>query len=160
MYLTTLASEDQQARVVRGSRRPSPPRKRAHDSIPCATRDDVPLPASITWRKRKVSFSSHPMHCDMPGASPWAFMHATKGASGGHTASQVSGRSDSDAVPETQSHSPSPFEAGGGGSSSQLDARGPHMARCCFNRNPGRKALPQVGHRTSWEATDAQQRRT
>jgi hypothetical protein len=73
------------------------------------------------------------MHCDTPGASPWVFMHATKGAPGGHTASQVSDRSDSDAGPESQSHSSSPFEAGESGSSSRTGERGPHVARCRFN---------------------------
>ena len=142
--------------MVFGRSRPRPSRRRARDNIPCATRADVPLPASTTWRKRKVSsscgvrvFGPHPMHCDMPGASPCAFRYATKGASGGHTAAQVSIRFDSDADSELQFHSSLPWlESGEGGTSSWTGGRGPHMARCRFNGNPGRKALPQFGHRT------------
>ena len=152
----TFARLDQQARMVFGSSRPWPPRRRAYDNIPCATRVDVPLPASTTWRNRKVSsswgvsvFGPHPMHCDMPGASPWAFRYATKGASGGHTAAWVSGRSAGDGgSSKSQSHSPLPYEAGEGGSSLWTGGRCPHMARCRFNGKPVRKPMPQVGHRT------------
>ena len=141
--------------MVCGSSRPRPPRRRAYDNIPCATRVDVPLPASTTWRKRKVSsscgvrfFGPHPRHCDMPGASPCSLRYVTKGASGGHTAAQVSNRSDSVAGSVSQLHSSSPLEAGKGDSSSWTGGRGPHVARCRFNGNPGRKASPQFGHRT------------
>ena len=98
----------------------------------------MPLPASTTWRKRKVSsscgvrvFGPHPMHCDVPGASPCAFRCATKGASGGHTAVQVSIRFDSDADSELQFHSSLPWlESGEGGTSSWTDgwARPAHGA--------------------------------
>ena len=142
--------------MVFGSSRAWPPRRRAYDNIPCATRVDVPLPASTTWRNRKVSsswgervFGPHSMHCDIPGASPCAFRYATKGASGGHTAARVSGRSDVGAgSSKSQSHSSLPFEAGEGGSSLWTGGRCPHMSRCRFNGKPGRKPLPQVGHRT------------
>ena len=87
-----MATAAQQARMVRGSRRPFPPRRRAHESIPCATRPDAPLPASTTYRKRKVSSSCgvrirgpHSMHWPRPGESFWALKCATRGASRGQT---------------------------------------------------------------------------
>ena len=149
--------------MVFGSSRPWPPRRRAYDNIPCATRVDVPLPASTTWRNRKVSsswgvsvFGPHPMHCDMPGASPWAFRYATKGASGGHTAAWVSGRSAGDGgSSKSQSHSSLPYEAGEGGSSLWTGGRCPHVARCRFKGKPVRKPMPQVEHRTCAEAAQA-----
>ena len=158
--LVTLATASQQARMVRGSRRPFPPRRRAYESIPCATRPDAPLPASTTCRKRKVSSSCgvrirgpHSMHWPRPGESFWALKCATRGASRGQTnpVCVVGGSlytSGATSVSWFSQHTSvswcSPSVSWYSGRASRGD---PHDARCLFIGNPDFTPMPHEGHR-------------
>ena len=153
----TLSTAAQQACMVRGRRRPFPPRRRAHDSMPCATRPDAPLPASTTCKKRNVSSSCgvrtrgpHPMHWPRPGESAWALKCSMRGASGGQTSPVygVCGVVATDGATSASWYSQSPSSVvGRGGASGRPGGRAPHAARCRFIWKPLLTPNPQSGHR-------------